>query len=519
MRARAIRPVLLALAALAALAAAWCPAARADNPNATLVYYNLAGNQTLDPTDPQNNSSYAHDSLLAIYDTLIRLDDAGNPGPGLAESWTRSPTLDEITLVLRPNATFHDGTPVTAAAVAQMLERNTALDRRAGASVREAMALVAAVEVIDARTIRLRLKSPSGQIEAWLGGTAGMIMAPAAYADGAAGGTLKPIGAGPFRVRAFESNAKTLLTRNDTYWGGTGTRPAALELHYVPDGRARLNALRSGQATLVLLDPRQIAEARGAGLTVQVNEKNAFWTMYFNITKAGLGDERIRRAIMHAIDRAALSDALGHGSTRPTEQMFAGASVLNVKALDSRYPYDPAKARALLAEAGLKDGIEISVLLLNNTEFRQLAEALQAMLAESNIRVRFDVVDVSQFPLFFQKPPRGDMMLGRYGGRSEPVQMLFELIGTGGLFSPGGSVSPAIDTLLAKAKVMDSRDPARLEALRQVVTLASDHVAIVPIMTRSNVYAFRPGCVVNLTAFLPGGADRFNDVRVGANCR
>ncbi len=137
------------LAWLTALAIGWSPLARADNPNATLVYYNLAGNQTLDPADPQNNSSYAHDSLLAIFDTLIRLDDAGNPGPGLAESWTRSPMLDEITLVLRQGASFHDGSPVTAATVAQSFERNTALDRRAGASVREAMGLISAVEVVE----------------------------------------------------------------------------------------------------------------------------------------------------------------------------------------------------------------------------------------------------------------------------------------------------------------------------------------------------------------------------------
>lgn len=502
----------------AALALSASVPALAADPN-TLVYYNLAGNQTLDPADPQNNSSYAHDSLLAIFDPLIRLDDAGNPGPGLAESWTRSAGLDEITLTLRQGATFHDGTPVTAATVAQSLERNTALDKRAGSSIREAMGLIASIEVLDERTIRLKLKTPSGQIESWLGGTAGMILAPAAYADGAAGGTIKPIGAGPYRVRSFDSNTKTALTRNDTYWGGTTDRPLAFELHYVPDGRARLNALRSGQATVVLLDPRQINEAKTAGMTVQVNEKNAFWTMYFNSSRAGLADGRIRRAVMHAIDREALSSALGYGSTRATEQIFAGASPLNIKALDNRYPYDPAKARALLAEAGLKDGLELSVLLLNNTEFRQLAEALQAMVAESGIRFKYDTVDVSQFPLFFQKPSRGDMMLGRYGGRSEPVQMLFELVGTGGPFSPGGAVTPEIDALLSKAKVMDSRDPARLAVLRDVVTLVSNNAAIVPIMTRSNVYAFKPGCVVNLPAYLPGGADRFNDTRIGASCK
>ncbi len=511
-----LRSLLAAVALCATVPAV--AAESAIDADATLVFYNLAGNQTLDPADPQNNSSYAHDSLLAVFDTLIRLDDAGNAGPELAESWTRSADLSDMTLTLRSGAAFQDGTLVTAAAVAQSFGRNAALGKAAGSSVQEAMGLIAATEVVNDRTVRLKLRTPSGQIESWLGGTAGMIMAPTAYAGAAVGGTLKPVGAGPYRVRGFDANTKTILARNDAYWGGTAGRPAAMELHYVPDGRARLNAVRSGQATLALLDPRQIQEARGAGLAIQVNEKAAFWTMYFNIAKAGLSDQRIRRAVMHAIDRDALSDVLGYGSTRATSQVFAKASPLNIPALDGRYPYDPAKARALLSEAGLKDGLDVSVLMLNNTEFRQLGEALQAMLAESGIRVKFDVVDVSQFPLFFQKPTRGDMMLGRYGGRSEPVQMLYELVATGGPFAPGGAVTPEIDVLLAKAKVMDSRDPVRQALLREVATWASDTAAIVPIMTRSNVYAFKPGCVVNLPAYLPGGADRLNDTKVAAGC-
>ncbi len=491
----------------------------AANTGATLVYYNLAGNKTLDPAHPQNNSSYAHDALLAIYDPLVRLDDAGNPGPGLAESWTRDPSLTEMTIRLRPDVTFHDGTKLTAAVVAGTFARNTALGTSAGSSIQEAMTLIESVDIVDELTLRLKLKSPSGQIEAWLGGTAGMIMSPAAYADGMSGGTVKPIGAGPYKVRGFDSNVKTVLTRHDEYWGGVAGRPASLELHYTPDGFARLNAVRSGQATLALIDARQIPEARSAGLTVQVNEKNAFWTLYFNIAKADLSDVRIRRAFMHAIDREALADALTFGSARATQQIFAATSPLNIRTLDRRYPFNPARARALLAEAGLPNGIDVSILQLNNTEFRQLAEALQAMMGESGIRIRFDVVDVSQYPLFFQKPPRGDMMLGRYGGRGEPAQMLFELVGTGGPFSPGGAVSPQVDALLAKARVMEGSDPKRTDALRELVEVISDQAAIVPIMTRANVYAWRPGCILNLTAYLPGGADRLNDTRVGAGCK
>ena len=485
---------------------------------ATLIYYNSAGNQTLDPADPQNNSSYAHDALLAIYDTLIGLDNSGKPGPGLARSWTRGGGLTELTLKLRPDVVMHDGTPLTPAVVIQNFQRNIGLGKRAGSSVAETMALIAAMEAQGDDTVKLTLKVPSGQIEAWLGGTAGMMMSPAAFADGAVSATLRPIGGGPFKVKQFESNVRMITTRFDGYWGGIAGRPAAFEHHYVPDGRARLNAVRSGQATATLLDPRQIQEAKAAGLTVQVNEKNAFWVLYFNIKKAGLGDVRVRRAIMHALDREALADALTFGSGRATGQMFASSSPLNIKALDSRYPFDPAKAKALLEEAGFKNGIDLSTLTLNNSEFRPLAEALQAMLADSGIRLKFDTIDVSQFPLFFLPPPRGDMLLGRFGGRGEAAQMLFELVGTGGPFSPGGATSAAIDRLIGEARLLEVTDPRRDDVLRQVVELASDTVSLAPIMTRANVYAYRPGCIQNLEAYLPGGADRFNDTRVGARC-
>ncbi len=496
------------------------PARAAEgDPAATLVYYNLAGNQTLDPTDTQNGSSYAHDTLLSIYDTLIRLDDRGTPVPGLAESWTRNADLTDLTLKLRPNVVFHDGTKLTAQTVVATFERNLALGKRAGSGVVETMGLIASMEAVGEDTVRLVLKQPNGQIDAWLGGPSGMIVSPAAYADGAVGATFRPIGAGPFKVTRFESNARVSVVRHEAYWGGVEGRPAGIEFHYVPDGRARLNAVRSGQATVALLDARQIPEAKAAGLELTITEKNAFWVMYFNLAKAGLRDVRVRRAFMHALDREALAGALTFGSARGTEQIFAVSSPLNVPALDKRYAYDPAKAKSLLAEAGFKDGIDISLLVLNNSEFRPLAEAMQAMLLEAGIRVKFDMVDVSQFTQFFQPTARGDMLMGRYGGRSEPVQMLFELVASGGPFSPGGSVSPELDKSIGAARVLASNDPRRDAVLGQAVEMASDLVALVPVMTRANVYAFKPGCVTNLRAYLPGGADRFNDVRVSAKCR
>ncbi len=488
------------------------------NTDASIVYYDMAGNETLDPAEPQNNSTYSHEALLAIYEPLIRLDDAGVPGPGLADSWTRNDDLTEMTLHLRPGAKFHDGTPVNAAAVVANFARSTALGRRAGGTVIDAFALISSFEAIGDDTVKIKLKAPNGQIEYWFGGTAGMMISPAALKEGAFGGTLTAIGAGPYKLKKFDANVTTLMTRNEDYWGGTKGRPAGFEHHYVPDGRARLNALRSGQANIALIDARQIPEAKGAGLAIQVVEKNAMWDIYPNLKKGPLGDLRIRQAIMHAIDREAIAEALTFGSAHPTQQIWSSKSPFYVKELDNRYPFDQAKAKKLMADAGYKDGFELSQLLLNNSEYRQIGEALQANLAEVGIRIKFDVVDVSQFPLFFKQPPRGDILMARYGGRSDPIQSVYELVGTGGSYAPGGAASPEIDALLNKVRGMAASDPKRVEVMRQLAREVSEMAATLPIISRANVYATKPGCILNLQPYLPSGDDRFNDVHIAASC-
>ncbi|MEA2789128.1 MAG: peptide/nickel transport system substrate-binding protein [Acetobacteraceae bacterium] len=494
---------------------------RAVEPNtaATIVYYDLAGNETLDPAEPQNNSSYSHEVLLALYDGLVRMDNAGAPGPGLAESWTRNDDLTEISFKLRHGVTFHDGTRFDAEAVKLNLERNIALGRRAGGTVYEAGALISAIELQGDDGVKLKLKAPNGQIEYWLGSTAGMMISPAALKDGAVGGALQPIGTGPYKLKVFDPNVQTVLIRNDADWGGVAGRPAGFEHHYVPDGRARLNALRSGQANIAQIDARQIPEAKAAGLALQVVEKNALWDIYPNLAKGNLGDLRVRHAMMYAIDREALAEGLTFGSAKATRQLWSSQSPFYVPDLEARYPFDQQKAKALLAEAGVKDGIEITQLLLNNSEYRQLAEALQAMLAEVGIRLKFDVVDVSQFPLFFKQPPRGDVLMARYGGRSDPVQTIFELVGTGGSYAPGGSASPEIDRLLALAKGMAATDKRRVGVMQDLSRAISDTAATIPIITRANVYAYRPGCIMNLEAYLAAGDERFNDVRIAAGCK
>ena len=505
----------------AALALAMVAPARAADANttATLIYYDAVGNETLDPAEPQSGSSFSQEVLLALYDTLVRLDSSGTPTPGLAESWKAAPDLMSYTFVLRKGVKFHDGTDVTAAVVKRNIDRNMALGPRSSGAMVDSVKAFGSVEVTGTHEFKLLLKTPSGQIPYILGGIAGMVASEASVTGDGFGSTFKPVGSGPYRLKAFESNVKTILIRNEDYWGGTAGRPAGFEHHYVPDGRARLNAVRSGQATVALIDPRQIPEAKGAGLAVQINQKNGVWDIYVNLGRAPLNNLKVRQAFMHAVDRQALADALSFGSSMPTVQFFAETSPVFDPALEKVYPYDPGRAKTLLAEAGFKDGIDLTHLLLNTTEYKQLGEALQAMLAESGIRIKFDVVDASQFNLFRRPPYRGDYLMARWGGRADPLQVFQELIATGATYNPVGVASPEIDTLVEKARGLLPDDPTRLQILRQIARVSVENVAHMPLMTRSNVYAYKTGCILNLQAYLPIGDDRFNDVQIGAKCK
>ena len=494
-------------------------AEQAYNTSGTIVYFDSSGNATLDPAEPQNGSSYSHESLLAIYDTLIRYDQAGNLTPGLAESWEVAPDLTGLTLKLRYGVTFHDGTPFNAAAVKRNFERSASLGGRAGNTMADTFRRITAVETIGDDVVKLTFNEPNGQIPFRLAYNAGMMISPAVLTEGVFGSNLKPIGAGPYKVKNFEANIKTQMVRFDNYWGGIEGRPAGFDNHYVPDSRARFNAVASGQATIALIEPRQIAEAKSKGLTVQVIEKNALWDIYLNVSRPGLKDVRVRQAMMHAIDREAIADAMSYGTARPTEQLWATTSPFYIAELDTRYPFDQAKARKLLAEAGFKDGLDVTILLLNTTEYRQLAEAIQGMWAEVGIRLKYDVIDVSQYTQFSRPTPRGDIMMGRNGGRGDAVEGLAQIVGTGGTVNPGGVVSPRIDELLAVAKRLSPTDPKRLEALLAVSREISEGVANIPVITRATVYAYRPDCIKNLQGYMPAGDERFNDVRIGASCK
>ena len=130
---------------------------------ASLVFFDASGNQSLDPAEPQSTSGLAQLPLIAIYDSLVGQDDAGNLLPRLATSWNYNQDLTEFTMRLRQGVTFHDGTKFNAAAVATNLERGKSLGMRAGTTILDTVNRIKSIEILTEDTIRLHLNEPNAR--------------------------------------------------------------------------------------------------------------------------------------------------------------------------------------------------------------------------------------------------------------------------------------------------------------------------------------------------------------------
>lgn len=483
-----------------------------------VTVFDTAAFESMDPAHGTNNSGFALTALYAVYDRLIHLAPDGALVPGLALTW--SFVDDDFTVLelkLRPNVTFHDGQPVNADAVRANIERSKNLGTEANFTMAAAVRQVSQIEVVDNLNVRLHLTARNPGFPYSLAVQAGMMISPAAIAAKPGIGT-EPVGAGPYAVKEYVSQNRMVGTRYGAYWDDkVQTRPKELAIHYVPDSQTRLNAVRSGQADMVIIEPSQLREAESSGLQVQVNNKNSVWNIYTNLA-GPLRDIKVRQAFMHAVDRRALAEALSFGTGAPTQQMFLPTDPVYIKEFDNLYPYDPAKAKSLLAEAGHPNGVTLDVQVANTREYQQLNQALQAMVADSGFTLKFNVIDISQAGLF-REGKGGDIYPGRMVPRPDPLLQLQEIVGPRSGFTPGGTASRKLEELLAEAQKFDLADPRRIEAIRAANRESTEQAAVFPLFTRSNVYAFKKGCIQNFDTVINSGADDLRYVALSSGCK
>ncbi|GAA0993883.1 ABC transporter substrate-binding protein [Subtercola frigoramans] len=354
----------LALAAVLALSACSGSPTTSDSSGATggtLTLVATVAPKTLDASGAEwaNQTPY----FQAAYDTLLLADADGTIKPFLASAWQYNDANTALTLTLRNDVKFSDGSALTSEVVKTNLERFKA----GTSSTASALRNVASIDTPDAQTVVINLTDPDPALVTYLTREAGLIASGQAIAADAAALATDPIGSGPYIMDTASTVIGTsyVYTKNPNYWDPAIQHYDKVVVNTVADQTAALNIIKSGEANGVRLASNlNLAEVQASGWTVNAGEINVGGLLLFD--RAGtmvpaLGDVRVRQAINYALDRPGLLQALQKGAGTVTEQVFPSRSTAFDSALDSTYSYDPAKAKQLLSTAGYASGFTLNL--------------------------------------------------------------------------------------------------------------------------------------------------------------
>jgi ABC-type transport system substrate-binding protein len=414
-------------------------------------------------------------ALSLVYTGLTKLDEKANAVPALASSWKYNDDGTQITFVLRPGLTFSDGTVLDATAVKKSIERGRD-DKKS--LIASQLLNFTKVSAPDATTVVIDLGTTDYQVPNLLAGKTGHVVSPAAFEKDAAGLATKPVGHGPFQLTSYVPQAAAKLTRFEKYWDVENIHLDKFELYPAPEPATAVAAIQSGRLDVAQISGGQVAAAKAAGLEVQVNPSLVVTVLDVNVSKAPFTDPKVVLALKLAIDRKAIVDTQSFGTATVNYQPFPAGYVGHSPELDNLYAYDPAKAKALLAEAGHPDGVELA---LTTTAAEGLPEQLQSQLAQAGFTVKIESIPPAQATQIMYIQHDRALAVDGFAGRESPVQAFQVLFGEQGLMNPGRQSDPAIAAAVAKvvATPLDSPDYAvNLQAATAIAVKAQPNVFI-----------------------------------------
>lgn len=389
-----------------------------------------------------NPTPDAQQVITMIYDTLIQRDDNMQLKPGLAVSWQN---LDPLTwqLKLRAGVKFHNGEPFDARSVKFTLERlSTPGDKAGGHVMFSSFGGIERVDAADPLTVTVRTKRPDPLLPARLAQTFGAQMIPAEYTAkvGYPGLAKNPVGTGPYKVVQWLKDDRTILESNRDYWGGA---PAIDRVVWriIPDDLARVSALQAGEVhVIVRVPPDQVGPIeRRAGLRVDRvlgNVTNVFTVAGIKKGVGPLTDKRMRQAIAYAIDQKAIIDNLFRGLAAPLGQ-GAPSTDFGYNPAIKPYPYDPGKAKALLAELGYK-GEEVLVRSASGYIVNDVAivNVTTEMLRKVGINARSEIVDIqTRLEMIKSGNLTGLILINPQGTNFDTDGVVWRLMGPGGILA------------------------------------------------------------------------------------
>jgi peptide/nickel transport system substrate-binding protein len=416
--------------------------------------------------------------LYALHDALVRPYPGHKMGPSLAESWKESPDGKTYEFRLRPGLKFHNGDPVTAEDVKFSFERY----KGAGAKILQER--VHEVEIVNPLMVRFHLREPWPDFMTFYGTTAtaaGIVM-PKKYLTQVGDDAFRkhPIGAGPYKFVSHKPGVEIVLEANLGYWRRV---PAVktLVMKSVPEATTRAVMLKSGEADVAFaLDGPDAEDLKRDPRMQVVPSKHAsiFWIEFAEQwdPKSPWADKRLRLAVNYALNRQRINEAACLGFCPP-----AGVIVPRVMEFALQVeppPYDPQKAKQLLAEAGYPSGFDAGEFAAI-PGFPTVAEATLNYLNAAGVRMRLRSMERATFYAAWKDKQLRGLFLTAAGNSGNAASRVEIFMVSKGAYAYGGY--PDIDDLfLQQAR---ERDPKRREALLyRIQQLTIDRVMFAPLM-------------------------------------
>ncbi|MBC2666664.1 peptide ABC transporter substrate-binding protein [Novosphingobium flavum] len=462
------RPPLLALALGALLLVAGCGSS--DQAAKDRVRWAFTMPTSWDPVTSRTGADI--NTISLAYASLTRLNQAGEPEPALAQSWTYSKDGTALTFTLRPGLRFSDDSPLDAAAVKAFLDRGKA---------QKDSFLKAELQGIDRVTtdgplrLTLHLARPDYQLPYVLAGRVGAVTSPGAARDPKRL-ALWPVGAGPFRMIEFTPESHAYFEKNPNYWDAANIHIRRMELTNSPDPSTLVAALLSGSIDVATRIPaHKVKEARERGLTVVIAPSLNAANVSINRNKPPFNDPRVVEALRYAFDRREFVQIVTDGIGAPTHQPFPPGYFAFDPQTETRWSYDPARARALLRAAGYGPG-QLSLEIAANPQTADGgAEIAQAQLVRIGIKARIRVIPPGssswQSEVYVAKRPQ--LAVDGTIGRESPVQNLLATYGPAGIMNLSGPyAAPEFLAAVERVRRTPTDDPAYKARLHEAVRIA-----------------------------------------------
>lgn len=478
-----------------ALIAAWTTTAVADSPTAkadpkgVLKYARDLPNAFGDNFDPgaeSNDCSYAVTNL--IMESVTKDGSNTKISGGIAESWDVSPDALTVTLHLRKNNVFSDGTPVTADAV------KAALEHIKKSPLRTSLFLIAenGIDVTDPNTLVLHLTKPVAGDLLWaLTYIDGQIVSPSSF-DQAAD---HPIGSGPFVLDKYTPGELISLKKNPKYHDAKKYKLGGVDFVQVGIGPQTLTALKSSAVDMIDLRPEDYpAVKKDPSLGIATTPSFDYTLIQLRQDAPPFDNEKVRAALEYAVDRKEINKTVYNNQNEIADQPFPKMSPAHNDSIAGDYGYNPKKAKKMLKDAGVTLPLKFTMAIPSGaTTFERMAPLLKNELKRAGFEVSIQPVLPADIlnEVYLQKKYDSTLIVSLSNGPASWNNFQSYYTSTGFLAGQFGSVHPEIEDLVSKARTSIDDPSVSAGPMQQAAKIIMEKGYEVPLVFEQAMVAYR----------------------------